>query len=111
MELGLRFFWYLASLFFGLTAALSAHAQSPALPKARPEPIIYRGATLIDGSGGPALPNRAVITRGERIEAVLPDDEVTPAMLAGGKAVELKGRYLLPGLIDSHQHIATPPNR
>jgi hypothetical protein len=31
--------------------------------------------------------------------------------LAGARIVDLSGRYLLPGLIDSHQHLATPPDR
>ena len=91
-------------------SAAVAHAQPPAAETA-PERVAYRGATLIDGTGGPALPNRTVITRGERIEAVLQDAQATAERLAGARVVDLGGRYLLPGLIDSHQHIATPPNR
>lgn len=103
----------LSRLLVLLCAAASAavtHAQPPAAETA-PERVAYRGATLIDGTGGPALPNRTVITRGERIEAVLPDAQATAERLAGARVVDLGGRYLLPGLIDSHQHIATPPNR
>lgn len=82
-----------------------------AAPAASPTVILYRGATLIDGTGGVPAPNMAVLTRGERIEAVLPDAQVTPAMLAQAQAVDLHGKFLLPGLVDSHQHLATPPNR
>ena len=32
-------------------------------------------------------------------------------MLHDAKAVDLTGKFLLPGLIDSHVHLATPPNR
>jgi hypothetical protein len=53
----------------------------------------------------------AVITNGERIEEVLPAARLTAAMIGGARVVDLGGRYLLPGLIDSHQHLATPPNR
>lgn len=86
----------------------SAGAQS----RPAPEPtVIYRHATIIDGTGGSAAKDMAVVTKGERIERVLPDRALTPAMRSGADVVDLTGRYLLPGLIDSHQHIATPPNR
>jgi hypothetical protein len=52
----------------------------------------------------------AVVTDGERIAAVLPDAALTPAQLEGAHVVDLTGRWLLPGLIDSHQHMATPPD-
>lgn len=71
--------------------------------------VIYRHATLIDGSGAPAAKDMAVVTRGERIERVVRDADLKPE--PGATIVDLTGRYLLPGLIDSHQHIATPPNR
>ena len=85
-----------------------ALAQSPA---PSPGVTIYRHATLVDGTGGAVVEDMAVVTRGERIEAVLRDREVTSTTLAGSQVVDLTGRYLLPGLIDSHQHVATPPNR
>src|SRR4051812_46779415 len=86
-------------------------AAPPFAPSRAGERIVYRGATLIDGTGGPARPSMAVITNGERIEAVLPASGLTPATIGTARVVDLSGRYLLPGLIDSHQHIATPPNR
>jgi imidazolonepropionase-like amidohydrolase len=73
--------------------------------------IVYRHAALIDGTGAPLRADMAVVTDGERIAAVLPDRALTPARLAGAEQVDLSGRYLLPGLIDSHQHLATPPDR
>jgi imidazolonepropionase-like amidohydrolase len=53
----------------------------------------------------------AVITDGERIAAVVPDKNLKADELAGAEVVDLAGKYLLPGLIDTHQHFATPPNR
>jgi imidazolonepropionase-like amidohydrolase len=85
--------------------ALSAAAPPPA------QRVVYRGATLIDGTGAPARPNMAVIVNGARIEAVLPAASLTARMTEGAEIVDLAGRWLLPGLIDSHQHMATPPNR
>lgn len=80
-------------------------------PAAATERVVYRGVTLIDGSGGPARPGMAVITRGPIIEAVLPDSRLSSEQLAGAELVDLSGRFMLPGLIDSHQHLATPPKR
>src|SRR3546814_6326172 len=37
--------------------------------------------------------------------------DVCSSDLAGAEVVDLGGQYLLPGLIDSHQHLATPPDR
>lgn len=92
-----------------LLLTLLALALSAAAPAA--ERIVYRGATLIDGTGGPPQPNMAVIATGARIEAVLPAAGLTQQLTAGAEIVDLAGRYLIPGLIDSHQHMATPPNR
>lgn len=85
---------------------------SAGTPSAAPQPAtIYRHATLIDGTGSAGSRGMTVVTRGERVEAMVPDGKVTAEMLKGARIVDLTGRYLLPGLIDSHQHIATPPNR
>jgi imidazolonepropionase-like amidohydrolase len=85
--------------------ALLIGAASP------PERTIYRHAALIDGSGAPVKRDMAVVVEGERIAAVLPDRKLPLRQLAGGRVVDLGGRYLLPGLIDSHVHLATPPDR
>jgi imidazolonepropionase-like amidohydrolase len=87
----------------------AAPAGPPFAPAAADERVAYRGATLIDGSGARPRRDMAVITAGERIEAVLPARQLTPQQLAGARVVDLTGRWLLPGLIDSHQHMATPP--
>ena len=52
-----------------------------------------------------------MVTSGERIVAVVPDNNLTPAQLKGSQVVDLAGKFLLPGFIDSHQHFATPPDR
>ena len=71
----------------------------------------YRGATLLDGTGQPARQSMTIVADGAEIVLVAPDDEV-PADRADGAAVfDLAGRFVIPGLIDSHQHIATPPHR
>lgn len=62
------------------------------------------GATLIDGSGGPALPNAAVVVRGGRIESIgLRADFQLPKRT---REVDVSGRWIIPGLIDAHVHLA-----
>ena len=100
--------WRVAALLFAVCSVAASAAEPPFAPPAS-ERILYRNATLVDGDGARA--GMTVVTRGPLIEAVLPDAEVTPALRENGRVVDLTGRYLLPGLIDSHQHLATPPNR
>ena len=84
---------------------------APFAPPSAGTRTVYRHATLIDGTGRPLQQNMAVLTEGERITAVEPDSAVTAAQLRGATQVDLTGEYLLPGYIDSHQHLATPPDR
>ena len=76
-----------------------------------PQRTIYRHAALIDGTGAPLRRDMAVVVEGRRIAAVMSDSALTRRRLEGARLVDLSGRYLLPGLIDNHQHIATPPER
>ncbi len=112
-EGGNKTLWIMARrLLAGLAALLLAAPALAALPYAPAESgrVVYRNATLIDGTGAPARRGMAVITRGPLIEAVVADRALTPAQTEGAEIVDLAGRHLLPGLIDAHQHYATPPN-
>jgi imidazolonepropionase-like amidohydrolase len=62
------------------------------------------GATLIDGTGNAPLPQAAVLVKGRRIEAVGTRDTVP--LPADAEIFDAKGKYLLPGLIDCHVHVA-----
>jgi len=100
----------LACLGAGLFAGAAAAREAPFAPPDQGARAVYRHATLIDGTGAAPRDDMAVVTRGERIEAVVADAALTPAQLQGARVVDLTGRWLLPGLIDSHQHMATPPD-
>jgi imidazolonepropionase-like amidohydrolase len=65
--------------------------------------IAIVGATLIDGRGGPAIPDAVVIIRAERIAAVGRRAAIT--IPADAEVFDAKGLTLLPGLIDAHFHI------
>ena len=75
-----------------------------------PEAVLYSGATLIDGTGAPARAGQDILVSGERIVAVGPHGSLAD-QAAGARTVSLAGRYVIPGLIDSHVHLATPPDR
>ena len=62
------------------------------------------GADLIDGSGGPVLRDAVVLVDGNRIEDVGPRGSV--AAPPGSEEIDLTGLTLLPGLIDTHDHLA-----
>ena len=62
--------------------------------------IILRGATLIDGTGGPPRRDRAVVLEQGRIAAVVPHGAP-----GDGTVLDLGGLTLLPGLINCHTHL------
>ena len=81
-------------------AAVSAQAQT-----------VYRNATLIDGTGAKAQPGMSLLVRGERIERVWKEGSIAFKLSPDTKVVDATGLYVLPGLINTHEHLATPPNR
>ena len=62
---------------------------------------VFHGATV----GGQRA--TSIVVRGQRIAAVVPDQDAP----AGAEHIDLAGRFVIPGLIDTHQHLATPPDR
>ena len=102
------------ALFRTLTCIAAAAFLIAAAPFAPPKigaRTIYRHATLIDSVDLQPRADVAVITDGERIAAVISDRDLTRAQMKGAQQVDLTGRFLVPGYIDSHQHFATPPDR
>lgn len=73
--------------------------------------VAYRGATVHDGTGAPARPGTTILVSGENIRLIAPDHEVPADLLAEAEILDLAGAHVIPGLIDAHQHIATPPDR
>src|SRR5437899_2157949 len=60
------------------------------------------GATLIDGTGRPAVPNSAVVIRNGRIVAAGAAGKV--ALRSHIRVVHAEGLFLLPGLWEMHSH-------
>ncbi len=68
--------------------------------------LALTGGTLIDGTGGPPVPNATVLVNDRgRIEAVGPRETV--ALPPDCRVVDITGHTLLPGLIDCHDHLTS----
>jgi len=82
-----------------LPVALAIVASQAALG----EVIVLRGATLIDGTGRPPRQNATLIIDGDRISAV--GDAAKLKIPAGARVVEVRGRTIMPGIINVHGHV------
>jgi imidazolonepropionase-like amidohydrolase len=89
--------------------ALGILAQAAETPAPVPAVTIYTHVTVIDGTGAPAARDMAIVVEGERIKSVGPMAALIPA--PGAKLADFSGKFALPGLIDTHQHLGTSPNR
>jgi imidazolonepropionase-like amidohydrolase len=82
----------LAAAFLAAAAAVPAHAA-----------YTISHVTVIDGTGAAAKPDMTVVVEGDRIA------RVTPSAIAGppsGTVIDGRGKYLIPGLMDVHIHLA-----
>jgi len=64
--------------------------------------LALRHVTVIDGNGGPPQPDMTITISGERITDIFPSG--TKSLPRGVTAMDLKGHFVIPGLIDSHYH-------
>jgi imidazolonepropionase-like amidohydrolase len=78
------------------TAAKGAERSAPGVQA-------YVGATLIDGTGRPAVQDSVVIVDGDRIVAAGPRAKVT--IPAGATTIDVTGKSIIPGLWDMHAHV------
>src|SRR2546426_9526506 len=78
----------------------SAHSQ-----RGRSAMQVLVGATLIDGTGARPVPDSAVVIDGERI--INAGARGSAPWPAHAEVIDLSGLTLLPGLIDTHDHLAS----
>ncbi|HMV50217.1 MAG TPA: amidohydrolase family protein, partial [Blastocatellia bacterium] len=71
-------------------------------PQAAAEMLVLTHANVIDGVSAQPLRDMTVIVRAGRIESV----STGGAAPVNATTIDLQGRWLLPGLIDAHTHIA-----
>jgi len=82
-----------------VVAVLGAAACGPA-PQST---TVFSGASVFDAVRGTWIPNATLVVREGRVASLGPADEVDPP--AGATLVDLQGRYVVPGLINSHGHV------
>ena len=82
----------IAFLTIALMTALPSEAQTTA----------FVGGRVIDGTGK-VIDNGTVVISGDKITAVGPASTAVPA---GATRVDLKGKTVMPGLINAHGHVA-----
>jgi imidazolonepropionase-like amidohydrolase len=81
----------------GLAALISVSGPAVA------ETTVLKNVTVIDGVGAAALPNAAIVMSNGKITWVGPVANLkTPA---DAKVEDLSGKFVMPGIIDSHVHI------
>lgn len=105
----MRWRWTISVIVLGGAMLCGLPRVARAEDKTDDKVVVYIGAALIDGTGAGLQPNMAIVTKGERIVSVLPVAELTPP--AGAEIVNVAGRFVLPGLINSHVHLALAPDR
>ena len=77
----------------------------PAQGTAAARPVVITNASLIDGARGAFATGATVVIRDGRIVQVATGGGI--AMPSDATIIDARGRYLLPGLIDAHTHIAS----
>jgi len=73
------------------------------LAPANRTPTLVDNVLMFDSVAGKYLPNRAVLIADGKVAAVGPAGSIKPP--AGATVIDGRGKTLLPGLWDSHQHV------
>jgi imidazolonepropionase-like amidohydrolase len=97
-----------AGTVLSITFLASAQTFGPQAPPYKPvRPIAIVGGLLIDATGSPPKPDQTVVIQGERIAEVGPMETVK--LPAGAEVIDAAGLTIMPGLINSNQHIQLNP--
>ncbi len=86
-----------AAVVLGLLPALGSLAAAQAGPR-----LLLTGATVVRTDGSAPIDDAAVLLQGDRIVAVGP--RATVAAPADATIVDVRGKWLVPGLVDAHVH-------
>ncbi|MCE7996239.1 MAG: amidohydrolase family protein [Roseivirga sp.] len=96
---------YRSSLLVALTVCLLAVSQHEVQAQ---KAILLEHVNIIDGTGGPVQQDKHVLIREGLIQGIFDEKEQIEA--DNIERIDLSGKYLLPGLFDSHVHFATNPS-
>jgi imidazolonepropionase-like amidohydrolase len=67
------------------------------------ETTVLTNVTVIDGTGAPAQPDSGIVMTDGKIAYVGPMSGLKAP--EGAKTIDLAGKYVMPGIIDSHVHV------
>jgi hypothetical protein len=70
-----------------------------------PSALVLLGGTLVDVASGNEISDSIIVMRGERVERVGSGNTGVPE---GAQIIDAKGKWIIPGLIDSHAHAENP---
>ncbi len=62
------------------------------------------GATIIDGNGGPPVPDATIVVQGKRIAEVGPQASVR--VPPNARVIDGTGKYVTPGIVDTNVHMS-----
>src|SRR5262245_41514581 len=94
MPIGRGFSGFVAAAILVLAASTSSEAQAPST-------LLIRGATIIDGLADAPVRGRSLLIEENLIRGLPPADAPAPA---GAQVLDLAGKFIIPGLFDSHVH-------
>jgi hypothetical protein len=86
------------ALLFGLLLLFSCAASADAAN------LLIRGGTLIDGTGRAPVENARILISGDVIQRIWSGDAGAPPIPQDTQVIEAEGKFIIPGLIDSHTH-------
>ncbi len=90
--------------FFGVLLIFFAVDLSPQLGAAQTSsPLVLQGGTLIDATGRLPIEDAVIVVEGNRIKSVGKRGDV--AIPRNARVIDVKGKTILPGLIDGHCHL------
>ena len=94
--------WLVSLIVVGTVVGAASTSAQSARPAAGADLILLNGEVLTMDSAKPVA--RALAIRGDKLVAVGSDKEVRPWRTASTQVVDLRGKTVIPGLIDSHVH-------
>ena len=84
-------------------AAAAIFLAATACDRSPPDGVALIGATVFDGTSSQPQVDQVIIVRNDKIEAIGSRAEVdVPRRM---RTVDLKGKFIVPGLIDGHVHL------
>jgi imidazolonepropionase-like amidohydrolase len=90
----------------GAMLALGLLSAAHAVDKIAADVVLTK-ATLIDVAGGKTVTGKSVVLKGDTILAVVDDQQLSN--YAAERTISLPGKYVMPGLWDTHVHFGGGP--